>query len=349
MMDDLDIHPRISAALHRAKLKDFGTVLSMSAPDLERATQLSMSDVRSLHRAIAQTVVKMAPATGLQMYRTEPTSSLHVHRLTTGCPVLDSFLRGGILSRGITELSGESASGKTQLCMQLCLTAQFPTEYGGLEAGALYVCTEDVFPNRRLMQMAQLLPRKHQDKPGVQRISYTDNIFIEHASDLDDLWFCITKKASVLLAQGRIKLVIIDSIAGLFRGEFALKDMTKRAKQMSSFAAQLHRLSHQYNIPIVCVNQISAVLKGNSGGANFNEGRKVTPALGLSWANFVTTRLMLTRTSQSITIPITEGKAELINKNYDACVRTLEVMFSPHLPNTVCHCTIDSEGFKGLS
>ena len=42
---------------------------------------------------------------------------------------------GGILCRGITEIAGESASGKTQLCMQLCLTVQLAESMNGLDAG----------------------------------------------------------------------------------------------------------------------------------------------------------------------------------------------------------------------
>jgi len=39
------------------------------------------------------------------------------------------------MSHGITEISGESASGKTQLCLQLCLTVQLSQDSGGLDAG----------------------------------------------------------------------------------------------------------------------------------------------------------------------------------------------------------------------
>ena len=42
---------------------------------------------------------------------------------------------GGILTRGITEVAGESASGKTQLGMQLCIQAQLSKDRGGLTAG----------------------------------------------------------------------------------------------------------------------------------------------------------------------------------------------------------------------
>lgn len=56
-------------------------------------------------------------------------------RLTTGCAILDSALRGGVPTCGIVEISGESGSGKTQLCLQLSLTAQWPASSCGLAAG----------------------------------------------------------------------------------------------------------------------------------------------------------------------------------------------------------------------
>ena len=58
-----------------------------------------------------------------------------VGRLTTGCHVIDSHLCGGLLVQGITEIAGISAAGKTQLCLQLCLTVQLPLDAGGLAGG----------------------------------------------------------------------------------------------------------------------------------------------------------------------------------------------------------------------
>ena len=52
-----------------------------------------------------------------------------------GCALLDSTLRGGLLVPGLTEVAGTSAAGKTQLSLQLSLTAQLPHTHGGLSAG----------------------------------------------------------------------------------------------------------------------------------------------------------------------------------------------------------------------
>ena len=72
----------------------------------------------------------------------------------------------------------------------------------------------------------------------------------------DDLSFCINKKLPVLLAKGQVKLIVIDSIAALFRCDFSVHEAAKRAKQLSAFAAQLTKLNCQYNAPVICVNQV---------------------------------------------------------------------------------------------
>lgn len=57
--------------------------------------------------------------------------------VTTGCHQLDDFLGGGVPVRGITEVTGESGSGKTQLALQLALHAQLPLCSGGLGKGTV--------------------------------------------------------------------------------------------------------------------------------------------------------------------------------------------------------------------
>ncbi len=65
------------------------------------------------------------------------------------------LLHGGIPGGSITELVGESTCGKTQLCLQLLLTAQLPEASGGLGGRALYIHTEGPAPLARLAAIAQ--------------------------------------------------------------------------------------------------------------------------------------------------------------------------------------------------
>ena len=46
-----------------------------------------------------------------------------VKRISTGSPMWDTLLQGGIESQAITEAFGEFRTGKTQLAHTLCVTA----------------------------------------------------------------------------------------------------------------------------------------------------------------------------------------------------------------------------------
>ena len=50
----------------------------------------------------------------------------NVVKITTGSPLLDDLLGGGIETMSITEAFGEFRTGKTQLAHTLCVTTQLP-------------------------------------------------------------------------------------------------------------------------------------------------------------------------------------------------------------------------------
>ncbi|KAH0620333.1 hypothetical protein JD844_020632 [Phrynosoma platyrhinos] len=250
-------------------------------------------------------------------------------KLSLGCPVLDGLLKGGIPLTGITEIAGESSAGKTQIALQLTLSVQYPYKYGGLESGAVYICTEDAFPNKRLQQLIQQQANLRDDVPPnvVQRIKFGNGIFVEHAADLDAFLNCITKRINILLSRGMVRLVIVDSIAALFRCEFGAKDSVLKAKYLQVFGAKLHQLSSKFQIPIVCINQVSCI------------AQRVAPALGITWSNQLLMRLMASRTIQS---------ADDVHQHSRGVLRTLRVVFAPHLPQTFCHYTVNLEGVRGI-
>ncbi|XP_055274607.1 DNA repair protein XRCC3 isoform X3 [Moschus berezovskii] len=185
-LDRLDLNPRIIAAVKKAKLRSVKEVLHLSGPDLQRRTHLSSPDVQLLLRAAALLLRGHGMCTALHLLRQEGLFPEQHQRLSLGCPVLDALLRGGLPLDGITELAGHSSAGKTQLALQLCLAVQLPRCHGGLGAGAVYVCTEDAFPSRRLQQLIAQQQHLRADVPGhvISKIKFGHQIFIEHAADV---------------------------------------------------------------------------------------------------------------------------------------------------------------------
>ena len=63
-------------------------------------------------------------------------------------------------------------------------------------------------------------------------------------------------KLPTLLATGRVGVIVIDSIAALFRAEFGVEQAVQRAQILQECGAQLQRLSHSYGVAVICVNQV---------------------------------------------------------------------------------------------
>ncbi|XP_051162778.1 DNA repair protein XRCC3-like [Leptopilina boulardi] len=198
--------------------------------------------------------------------------------LTSGCSKIDSALRGGFSRKGITQFYGQAGTGKTQIALQLCLTVQIPTKPQNEPSGAIYICTEAVFPSQRLNE---LLMKSHIAK---KYYITGDIIFVEHVPIMEKLEECICVKVPFLMQRRKIGLLIIDSIAAPYRVEYDDKLLKTRAKSLRKIGEQLHSISREYNIPIICINQVSALINNESLGINENDE---IPTLGIVWSNLI--------------------------------------------------------------
>ena len=54
-------------------------------------------------------------------------------------------------------------------------------------------------------------------------------------------------------------LLVVDSVAALFRSEFQADQGLERSRHLTAFATALHKLSASYQLPILCVNQVGGL------------------------------------------------------------------------------------------
>lgn len=69
----------------------------------------------------------------------------------------------------------------------------------------------------------------------------------------------ISDKLPQLLLREIIGLIIIDSIAGLFRSENYVGNYKARGKQIIEIASSLQQLCDRHKIGIVCLNQVLSI------------------------------------------------------------------------------------------
>ena len=160
--------------------------------------------------------------------------------IETGLKELDKFLDGGIKDGLITSISGQSATGKTQLVFQICLNVL----HNGKEV--LFQDTTGEFRPERLVEMMQLrkISSSLLDKIKVNRVTNT-------AQQIQGL-----SKTSL----ERYSLIIVDSVTDLFSFEYSKKEQS--LEKHISFMKYMHDLSSiaiARKIPIIVTNIVRTI------------------------------------------------------------------------------------------
>ncbi|KAG0182800.1 hypothetical protein DFQ28_005274 [Apophysomyces sp. BC1034] len=280
--------------------------------------------------------------------------------LTTGDSGIDYIVGGGVSIGTVTEVVGESSSGKTQFALQLCLTVQKPVKLGGLGGSAVYLHSEGRFPAARLDQLTEAFCPKY----GIDADSARQSIHTMPVLDSQMQYRVLAYHLPVLLERCRdVRLIVLDSISASYRSEQKqLQDNNKsrfeRMEEICELGTKLKRLAHQYRVAVVVVNQVSdALSKPKTTDSNplglppehvakwmdfhrdvplslFVHSLVKKPVLGLAWSNAVNIRIRLARS------PMMDGAVTR---------RALFVDFSPAVPRRACEVVISKVGLQSCN
>ncbi len=180
---------------------------------------------------------------------------LSTRKITTGSRNLDDLLGGGIETKTITEFFGEFGSGKTQICHQLAVNVQLPTDKGGLSepgkvAKAVYIDTEGTFRWERIEAMSK--------RWGLDPDEVMSNIYYIRAINSDHQ-MAIVDELFNLVPKENIKLVIVDSVTSHFRAEYpGRENLAARQQKLNRHLHQLSRLAEIYDLAVIITNQVMA-------------------------------------------------------------------------------------------
>ncbi len=174
-----------------------------------------------------------------------------VEYITTGSPEFDRLIGGkGVESQAITEAFGEFGSGKTQLGAQLAVNVQLPKDMGGCDGYAVWIDTENTFRPKRIMQLAE--------KMGLDPEEALKRVKVGRAFSSDHQMLLAEKVADLIENEGiNVKIVIMDSLTGLFRAEYVGRGtLASRQQKLNSHLHTLQRLADRFNLAIFVTNQV---------------------------------------------------------------------------------------------
>ena len=171
-----------------------------------------------------------------------------VGRITTGSKELDELIGGGIETQSITEIYGKFASGKSQWCFQVSVTAQLPKEQGGLGGNILYIDSENSFRPERIINIAKHL--------GLEPDKVLKNIFVARAYNADHQML-LAEKAEEFVKEKKVKLIIVDSLTSQFRAEYIGRGkLADRQQKLNKHLRILQKVAEMNNVAVLVTNQV---------------------------------------------------------------------------------------------
>lgn len=252
VLDTLDdIGPTTKGYLEQAGFKSIKDLVVRGPVDVSEATGMQIdksvyicNKARSKLEEMGIIEKSFTKATALYEKRKSE------ERISTGSKNLDDLFGGGIETRAITEIYGEYGTGKTQLCHTLCVIVNSDKPQGGLNAGALYIDTENTFRPERIVSIA----RARDLDPN--RI--LDNILVAKAYNSAHQELIIEQTGPVIDTNG-IKLIIVDSAVAHYRAEFLGRaSLSERQQKLNKFMHILLRIAETYGVAVVATNQIQS-------------------------------------------------------------------------------------------
>lgn len=278
------------------KLKGAGLVTLlqiavMPAPELIERTGLG-KDKAAAVLLLAQKAISRY-RTAAEYLEEEQTT---VKKITTGVVEFDAILGGGLETGSITEAWGDFQTGKTQLCYTVSLTVQRPVEEGGVAKKALVLDTENTFKGKRLAEIAEAR--------GLNVKECLENIHIIRIYNSEHL-LKVVQRLPIALQEDDYGLIIVDSMATHFRGEFIGRALlAERQGKLAKILQNLMRVAESFNLVVLVTNQAQANVSGF--------GAHMRPALGHIMAHACTHRIKL-RKGKSVS-----GMVIRIAKVYDS-------------------------------
>ncbi|MFX0061985.1 MAG: DNA repair and recombination protein RadA [Candidatus Hermodarchaeota archaeon] len=180
-----------------------------------------------------------------------------IHRISTGSQSLDELFGSGIETGSITELYGEYRTGKTQLVLQLCVTAQLPVSEGGLQEDgedvkSIYVDTEGTFRPERILSICERYSEFLEPEKVLK------NIYVARAFNSDHQ-MVLAEKALQMAQQEKVGLLVVDSLIAHFRAEYIGRGtLASRQQKLNSHIHTLLRAGEVGNMAVVVTNQVHA-------------------------------------------------------------------------------------------
>jgi DNA repair protein RadB len=170
--------------------------------------------------------------------------------MKTGCALFDE-MTDGIPEKMVSQVYGEYATGKTTLCLQMCVRAS------RAKKKSFFIDTEGGFSPERLAQMGGEAALK--------------DVMVFEVRDFSEQ----TERVIGLegMMSGKVGFVCVDSVVSLYRLEASDYDARlDLSREMGRQLLVLSRIARTNNIPVLVTNQVYEKMPSDSNQKYISKG-----------------------------------------------------------------------------
>ncbi|MFB6208791.1 MAG: DNA repair and recombination protein RadB [Candidatus Nanohaloarchaea archaeon] len=160
---------------------------------------------------------------------------MEVERVSTGSEPIDSFLKGGLEKGIITNVFGESGSGKTNFCVQVAAHLASEGEK------VIYLDTEKGFSAERFSQIASE--------------EALENMVVNEPLDFGQQQEAINSLESIAEEEDA-SAVIVDSMVSLYRLQAQGDQVQEMNQKLSQQLSEISKVARKNDIPALVTNQV---------------------------------------------------------------------------------------------
>ncbi|MFW9843934.1 MAG: AAA family ATPase, partial [Candidatus Thorarchaeota archaeon] len=230
---------------------------------MQTLTKLGEATVAKIIRNAREVSGKFGFKSGIELEKHQADTP----RLKFGIESLDKKLFGGMEVGSIIELYGSARGGKTFLSHQLAVRCQLPFDQGGLEGRVLWLDTESSFKTTHI--------RANAVRWGLDPDIALANISVAPialSSQIEEY----AQQIQLMLAEGEYKMLVIDSLTGLFRAEYSgIGNLASRQYSINALLNWMRRLGLATDAIFVYTNQVTTQITSYGGNPSAPVGGHV--------------------------------------------------------------------------
>ena len=316
------ISPQYISLLQQSNLLDQTQIFLTPPMTMSFRSGIPLPICKEILSILSSAVISQTPVS--QITEPEFTPNFHYEIFDKAIPLPND---------GIIEFVGPAGSGKSNVIYHIAIS-QICSD---TSRKVVLISTEGRVSTDRMHRICECRGFDPEDV-----FSY---LLIREANDVNELCSIVNNDLPELFSRSENppSLVIIDSIAALFRSEFDVSAAIKRAQVLFEISTTLKWLSHSYDSVIITTNQVTANLSPFT-------TQEWVPSLGLAWSNCISARIKITKSNMKRdveeTIPSGPGETAICTKQ--VTIRSFYVEISPRAQDVKASFYISDSGIHGI-